>query len=238
MNVVKLQLKQYLRRKDWLLCIGCGIVFYCFPEVDLWVSAKFFDGEAFYLNQNPWVYGLYRLFANLHFIALGGLIVTTIGSLFVNGYKAKMLRKSCSFIFVMLLLGPGLIVNGLLKNHSLGRARPVQVEQFGGHAHFTPAFVYSGQCHTNCSFVSGHAALGFAFMSLFFIFRRPIWLVSGMSIGILVGLGRIMQGGHFFSDILFSFWVMYFSMIVIALFFDFSHYQQHNYSSLAKLNKA
>lgn len=219
MHIAKINLIHILWRKDLLLCLCCALVFYYFPEIDLWISAQFYDGHSFYLNQHPLVYGVYRLFANMHFVALGVLIIASLASLFVHSYKAKALRKSCCFIFLVLLLGPGLLVNGLLKNHSLGRVRPVQIEQFGGQDHFTPAFVYSGECRKNCSFVSGHAALGFAFMSLFFIYRHPFWLASGIGIGVIVGTGRIMQEGHFLSDVLFSFWATYFCTLLLAWLF-------------------
>lgn len=173
MPIAIFNLIQLIWRKDLVLCVCCALLFYTFPEIDLWLSAQFYDGKTFYLNQNPVVYGIYRLFATMHFVVLSSLIMAILASLFIHPHKAKLLRRACHFIFLLLLLGPGLLVNGILKNHSLGRARPLQIEQFGGQEHFTPAFVYSGQCHKNCSFVSGHAALGFAFMALFFVSRRP-----------------------------------------------------------------
>jgi len=115
-----------------------------------------------------------------------------------------------TFLLLSLLLGPGLLANTLLKNNSTGRARPAQVEQFGGERHFTPAFVYSGQCQTNCSFVSGHAAMGFYFCGLGWLFRSRRAFLAGCLIGTLVGTARIAQGSHFVSDVLFAFWVVYF----------------------------
>ena len=47
--------------------------------------------------------------------------------------------KAWLFLFLGLLVGPGLVVNGILKDH-WGRARPAEIIEFGGTAHFSPAF--------------------------------------------------------------------------------------------------
>jgi lipid A 4'-phosphatase len=53
---------------------------------------------------------------------------------------------------------------------------------------------------------SGHAAMGFFPMALAWVCRRQrrLWTAAGLTIGGLVGLGRILQGGHFLSDVLMS----------------------------------
>ena len=60
----------------------------------------------------------------------------------------------------MLVLGAGLVVNGILKD-DFGRARPRDIEAFGGSSQFTPAFVVSHECDRNCSFSSGDGAGAF-----------------------------------------------------------------------------
>ena len=34
-------------------------------------------------------------------------------------------------------------------------------------------------------------------------------LVAGLALGSAVGLGRMLQGGHFLSDVVFAFWTVY-----------------------------
>jgi lipid A 4'-phosphatase len=84
----------------------------------------------------------------------------------------------------------------------------VQVEAFGGERQFTPAFVIADQCERNCSFVSSHAACGFYFMTLGFVCSgrraRRAWFTGGALAGGALGAGRILQGGHFLSDIVFA----------------------------------
>jgi len=67
-------------------------------------------------------------------------------------------RRELVYLMLTLALGPGLLVNSVLKEHS-GRARPVQTVDFGGTQQFSAAWVWADQCRTNCAFVSGHAAV-------------------------------------------------------------------------------
>lgn len=104
------------------------------------------------------------------------------------------------------LLGSLLVVNLGFKEY-WGRARPVQVTQFGGAQHFTPALEPTNQCGHNCSFVSGHAATGFVIMAVGLmgsVATRRRWLLAGLAWGGIASLARIMQGGHFLSDTLFA----------------------------------
>jgi lipid A 4'-phosphatase len=121
-------------------------------------------------------------------------------------------RRVITFLSVVLVLGPGLLVNGVLKEYS-GRARPSTVVEFGGTRHFTRAFVFSDQCPHNCSFVSGHAAAAGFPMTGYFVARsrrsRRVWLVAGLACGMTVGLLRMLTGSHFLSDIVFALLFMY-----------------------------
>jgi lipid A 4'-phosphatase len=111
-----------------------------------------------------------------------------------------------------LVLGPGLLVNSLLKEHS-GRARPVQTTLFGGTQAFTPAWTPADQCSTNCAFVSGHAAVAAWPVAGAFLARRRgtrrAWLAGGLLAGLAVGLGRMATGSHFLSDVVIAVLLVY-----------------------------
>ena len=104
-------------------------------------------------------------------------------------------------------LGPGLLANVVLKDH-WGRARPTQIEAFGGTRQFTPAPLPASQCTRNCSFVSGHAALGFSLVGFAFLLPTARWrrraIAATLGFGALIGLVRIVQGGHFLSDVVYA----------------------------------
>lgn len=128
---------------------------------------------------------------------------------------AARLRRGGSFVVVMALVGPLLVVNGLLKEH-WGRARPADIAAFGGTRIYTPPLEPAAQCDSNCAFVSGHASAGFSFMALGWVFRHPALMAFGTAFGSLAGLGRMAQGDHFLSDVVFSFWVVYFCCVAVA----------------------
>ena len=107
------------------------------------------------------------------------------------------------FLWVSSLISLVFIVNFSLKN-LWGRSRPNDVLDFGGTNNFTPWYQISDQCINNCSFVSGDSSVGFALIVFYFIIKRTIYLWTALIIGIFLGLIRIMEGGHFISDVVFS----------------------------------
>jgi lipid A 4'-phosphatase len=119
-------------------------------------------------------------------------------------------RRTALYLLLVMAIGPGILVNTVFKDH-WGRARPSQIVEFGGAKQFTRAALPSGECEKNCSFVSGHASVGFYFLALAFVWprRRALWLALGTSFGLGIGLVRIMQGGHFFSDVIFCGIIVY-----------------------------
>lgn len=121
----------------------------------------------------------------------------------------------------MLVLGiaPGLIVNVILKDN-WGRPRPAQTIEFGGTMNFTPAYIPSKQ--DGYSFSSGHAAAAFSIMGFALLAkrRRKLWMSLALTYGTLVGIARMAAGGHFLSDVITSFFIVYiFTHIFYKLIF-------------------
>jgi lipid A 4'-phosphatase len=186
--------------------VGLALLFVLAPGVDLWFSGLFFrDGAGFYLRDAVWVGVLYDIVHPLAVILVLGLLLLLIYTLLRRRAAGPFDVRSVLFMLALLAVGPGLVVNVVFKDH-WGRARPRDVVEFGGTREFTPAFVISDQCERNCSFVSGHASLPFAFAALGFLLRRRRWAVyaGAAAFGGAVGMGRIAQGAHFLSDVLFS----------------------------------
>jgi lipid A 4'-phosphatase len=100
----------------------------------------------------------------------------------------------------------GLLVHDGFKDH-WGRARPMDVQAFGGSKVYHAPLRPTDQCARNCSFVSGHAAGGFALMAIGMLGSRRTrwrWWRAGMVAGGLVGMARIVEGRHFLGDIVFA----------------------------------
>ncbi|WP_417915402.1 phosphatase PAP2 family protein [Candidatus Electronema sp. JM] len=157
-----------------------------------------------------------------------GVPAALIGSaaflLFLLGFvkqRCAQWRRQAAFVLLCLALGPGLTVNFLFKEQ-YGRARPREVVEFGGSEQFTP-FWQPGQAGSNSSFPSGHAAIAFAVMIPWFALREwrrraaAGFLAAGLLFGSLVGIARILQGGHFPSDILWAGGLIYLIGGLLAL---------------------
>ena len=114
-------------------------------------------------------------------------------------------RLPLAFMVLAGALGPGLLVNSGFKDN-WQRARPYQVEPFGGTQQFTRAAAMTDQCNNNCSFVSGHVACGFFLASLMLVHRRRrvAWGITGVVSGLTIGFARMADGAHWVSDVLWA----------------------------------
>jgi lipid A 4'-phosphatase len=115
-------------------------------------------------------------------------------------------RLPLAFVLVAGVLGPGAVVNWGFKDN-WQRARPYQVENFGGTQKFSRAAVPSDQCDANCSFVSGHVACGVFLASLGLVHRRRqrLWAAAGVTAGLVIGFARMADVAHWLSDVLWAF---------------------------------
>ena len=199
-----------------LMFAACLLLFAVFPDLDLHIAGWFYQPETgFHWSQLPPVRASYEIFKARH---VGWIVVPLLAYLayaMIRRQPAPAHRHAALFLLAMIVTGPLLLVNNGLKDH-WGRARPSQVTQFGGDRIYSSPLHPAEQCDRNCSFVSGHAAAGFALIGLYWITGRRRWLIAGVTLGSLIGLGRMIQGGHFFSDIVFAFWAVYFSAAVLA----------------------
>lgn len=210
-------MKQFACRHAALALTAClALLFMLWPQLDLALAARFYvPGHGFTALQAWWIDLSYVVVARFWILVLLFGAVLLLGKLPRWRRAWARERRIVAYLLVALLLGPGLIVNAVLKDH-WGRARPVQLAQFGGQAQFTPALQPSNQCPRNCAFVSGHAAAAFYVMAGYWVNRRRRWLAGGIGFGLLVGLARMAVGAHFLSDVLFAGIVVYFSCRLLA----------------------
>lgn len=183
------------------------------PWLDKLISGFFYNPDALGVDRfvsNPFVdfmfdYGIFPAWIVFILSAVG--LVASYTSL-----KWKSLRNPSLVFLLTFIIGAGLFTHLLLKDH-WGRPRPKQVIEFGGSQAFRPFYSpnFFHQPEPSKSFPCGHCSMGFVFFAVALVGMRlkNKWLTSAgwiiaIGLGGLLGVTRIMQGGHFFSDVLMS----------------------------------
>ncbi len=204
------------RATAWLCGLGLlfSAAFAGWPALDLLAAAAFHDGVGFPLGDTATARTL-RIVYRWAFVA--ACVGTTAGLLAALAAPSarRVSWRLWAYPVLLFIVGPGLVANALLKEN-WGRARPAQIEAFGGEAAFTRPFVIASECDSNCSFVSGEgsaaAALAFAGIGLFWARLGPAGraVAAGATALWLLGAAfiRIAPGRHFLSDTLFAFVLM------------------------------
>ena len=203
-----------LRAHPWWVVLFCAALLSLVPIIDLWFSTLFFSADF-----GTWVpRSAFMQFARSGVppLIIGTLlfvVLVWVANRVLGGSIWGINGQQTAYLIASLLIGPGLIVESLLKTQS-GRARPRDTTVFGGDDPFAPALWLADSCDRNCSFVSGHAALAFWVTAFAFLLPKAYrlhGLIAGIALGALMGLARIAEGAHFLSD------VFYAGVIVVGL---------------------
>lgn len=128
-------------------------------------------------------------------------------------------RRPALFLVLVAVIGPGLVVNVVLKDH-YGRPRPREVVELGGQERFLPVWV-KGDDRQAKSFPCGHCSMGFYLGVPWLVLRRRrralglAFLAAGLAAGGMLGAARMMAGGHFLSDVIWAAGIVW--LVAIAL---------------------
>ena len=191
------------------------VVFGIWPGLDLWVSGLFFASKTGFDGFASGIWNQLRLAVwRVSEIVLALSVLAYLAQRIASFPLLRATRHLSGFTAALYLLGPGLLVDVLLKP-LWGRARPAQVTDFGGSLAFTPPHVLSHQCTSNCSFVAGEMAGAVALAVVFFMvvdrMKGRITLSQQriaqgliLLVPLFVGVQRIAAGRHFLSDVLLS----------------------------------
>lgn len=177
-------------------------------SLDITTAALFYapgQGDSLWPEENR---GLWEL---LYQAAPVLALVLLLGALAVlafsgSGSGKALLRRQALFVLLSVILGPGLVVNLILKDH-YGRPRPRQIEPFQGHLSYQPPGMPGVE---GKSFPCGHCSVGFVVWVFYFLNRRYrprlayALLVLALGLGGLTGVSRMAAGAHFLSDVLWS----------------------------------
>ena len=220
----------YLKLKRARIILACflisSLLLSGFPSIDINISRLFFH-EGFHSNEQVWHRCIREGLVYFLFLSMASVVGIYVFNRLSKRNLCSIDGKKVCYLFLVLILGAGLIVNVIFKDN-FGRARPRDIQEFGGLKRFTPAFVVSYECERNCSFSSGEGAGGFFSLALASaLSRRRAVLLAGIGLGIIVSLSRIASGAHFFSDTVVSFFVMLIFTDVLYYYVVFSKAERH-----------
>lgn len=135
---------------------------------------------------------------------LGG--IAALAALFWRPAR-KYWREGLFFVLLM-AVAHGLLVNSVFKTH-WGRPRPYTVVELGGDKPFREAWQPTGNREEK-SFPSSHTTAAVYMASPWFALRRKdpraakAWLAGGLTLGMLMGISRMVLGQHFLTDVLWA----------------------------------
>jgi lipid A 4'-phosphatase len=189
------------------------LVLFAFTRLDISAAGAFFhpgrddvwpvSGERLWsllYRVTPWITGSFAVLS---------VVLIIIGLVREN---AKRLRLYGLFILLCVVIGPGLLINAVFKDH-WGRPRPRQIVEFGGKFDYVRPFVPART--SGKSFPCGDSSVGFLFSAGWWVWRRShprraaASLATGLALGTTLGIGRMAAGAHFLSDVIWSGLIVY-----------------------------
>lgn len=181
------------------------------PRLDIAVAALFFHGaDGFPAERNGFLLDLRAAGMGVTRVVVAGLVAVALAKLVLPMLARAISSRKLLFLATSMALGPGILVNSILKEF-WGRPRPRQIVEFGGTMEFFPAWVPGGACATNCSFPSGEASSAMWLIAFAFVvperWRRAA-IVAVLAWAAAISLNRMAFGAHFLSDVVIGWGLM------------------------------
>ena len=176
--------------------------------------------KHFFVQDKGWIYEENILWNLLYdYGAFPGLVLgfgaAAVFLLSFYNLRFRLYRKRALFLILVLFFGGWFLIHvfkegiGPVFQDGMDRPRPRHVEVFEGDREYLPLFI-RGEDGSGKSFPSGHAAIAFYLISPFFVLRDQnrnlacVFLIGGTAYGLFMGVARMVQGGHFLSDVIWS----------------------------------
>ena len=189
-----------------IIMLSLAILITVGPSLDMYFSSLFYLGENSFVLQSYFNITIFfrkiLLPITLVYILMFPIFKKLISKRW-GAFSYNYSFRDILYIWTSLFINIGLTINIILKSF-WGRARPNDIFQLDGDGYFTPWYQISDSCNSNCSFVSGDAAVGFSMIAIYMITRNKYFLWLSVFLGLSLGTIRILEGGHFFSDVIFS----------------------------------
>ena len=221
------------------LCLVLGLEY--FTDIDIWLENQFYNSENKEWLINPAKHKELTIF---FYDGLKRVIVIFLACCLLNmllSIKIKSIRQYNHFCLVMLfsfILIAGLIAGAKSFTNVYC---PYQLDIYNGLYPFVRIlesypdnFIQPkiGRC-----FPAGHATAGFAFLGLFYAFKKKsyrLWgLTCGLLLGWIAGIYQMLRGQHFLSHTLFS---MIAALMLLIVVKKLTQKIEHKYPNLTISN--
>jgi lipid A 4'-phosphatase len=199
-----------MRRRAAFILLGATAiavaVFLVFPDLDLVVARRMLRADGHFLLF--WVYSFIYVHEAVQYLVPLAVVFFVVAAIayFRRRPIWGITAWQALYVIAVFAIGPGLLVNTVLKDHS-HRPRPGETQEFGGPFAYAPLVSFDGACDQNCSFVAGDPAAGFALLAPALLLpprRRSAGIAASLLLGSAIGLMRMLQGAHYFGDVIFS----------------------------------
>ena len=190
-----------------------GTVFGVYPQLDLDIAALFYNPKthAFLSWYQDWVEYVRDAASLIITLLAAPAFFAVLGKIVMPSRRMLIAGRGALLLIVTLALGPGIIANGIFKQHS-ARMRPESVTEFGGTGRFTPWWDPRGPCTENCSFIAGESSGAFWTLAPAAL-APPQWRAlaygGAIAFGAAMGVLRMAAGAHFFTDVVFAGVIMF-----------------------------
>lgn len=193
--------------------------------LDLWIADRWYalEGGRWALRDHWFTYGVMHHDGKIAVIAFGAMVVIAAG-LSCCVERLKRWRLPLAYVATGLVLVPAAISYG---KHFSDVPCPWDLARYGGEAVYRHTLSHPFSlvpAGTRSCFPSGHAAGGFGLLVLYFgalpVARRPsLYLLPGLLVGLLFGLGQQARGSHFVSHDIWALALTWFCALGLFLLF-------------------
>ena len=217
-------------RKYWLpelivllVLMTVSTLVFWLSDLDIATSSHFYFPDNIHepwplQNESPWPWFYKYAGVITIMITLGSLVVLATSVVFP---RLRYLKIYGIFFLILMVVGPGILVNGIFKDN-WGRPRPRDTVELGGNHAYVPPLQMSDAGLK--SFPCGHCSVGFTLTATWFVFRRlhPLLAILSFSatmlFGALFGYSRLTAGGHYLSDVMWAFFIPFLTAHVLYYF--------------------
>jgi lipid A 4'-phosphatase len=195
-----------------------GLVFGLLPQIDLQAAHLFGTTQTgFVMRLNDAALIMRQIGLWLPILVAVACLLALLAPLANPLIQTMVDSRSLAAIVLTFAIGPGLLVNVVLKDN-WHRPRPMQVTEFGGTSDFKAWWDTSGACDYNCSFVSGEVAGAAAMVTAAALVPAAYAgsaLIAAIAFAVVIAFLRMAFGGHFLSDIIMA--ALFTELIAVAL---------------------